>query len=382
MFISYAQNFEDIMLWRALKHVEKGFYIDVGANDPIIDSVTKAFYDRGWQGINIEPIFSHFTDLQKTRPRDINLCCALGDQVGESYIWECEVRGWATIEKPVIENNIRNGISGTYHRVPLETLATICQEHVKGEIHFLKIDVEGFEKSVLAGGDFKKFRPWIIVVEATSPNTTHENYNEWEHFLTSANYQFAYADGLNRFYVSMEQSKLISALKYPPNVFDNFVLVSQIQAHNRAQESEELLYKTRAELHYQNHLAEIRALQLKAVYESSSWKITKPIRIFVLSARRILSIFKRYVKLSFNTVIAFIFRGFKLINKFPKLEQFILKVLSRLGIYNLIRSFYKQSNSNDSGVSNVYRFGYLSPRASAIYADLKVAINRQPKDSD
>ena len=55
-FISYAQNFEDIRLWRALKFFENGFYIDVGANDPTHDSVTKAFYDRGWSGINVEPM--------------------------------------------------------------------------------------------------------------------------------------------------------------------------------------------------------------------------------------------------------------------------------------------------------------------------------------
>lgn len=55
-FISYAQNFEDVRLWRVLKQFEHGFYIDVGANDPRHHSVTKAFYDHGWQGINVEPM--------------------------------------------------------------------------------------------------------------------------------------------------------------------------------------------------------------------------------------------------------------------------------------------------------------------------------------
>jgi glycosyltransferase involved in cell wall biosynthesis len=55
IFVSYAQNFEDVMLWRALRSVERGFYIDVGANDPTLYSVTKAFHIRGWRGINIEP---------------------------------------------------------------------------------------------------------------------------------------------------------------------------------------------------------------------------------------------------------------------------------------------------------------------------------------
>ena len=46
MFISYAQNFEDVILWRALNHVENGFYVDVGAMDPTEHSVTKAFYNE------------------------------------------------------------------------------------------------------------------------------------------------------------------------------------------------------------------------------------------------------------------------------------------------------------------------------------------------
>ena len=49
MFVSYAQNFEDVILNRIFKDKESGFYIDVGAHHPIYDSVTKAFYERGWQ---------------------------------------------------------------------------------------------------------------------------------------------------------------------------------------------------------------------------------------------------------------------------------------------------------------------------------------------
>jgi hypothetical protein len=54
--ISYAQNREDILLWRALRDLSGGFYIDVGAEDPTQNSVTRAFYERGWHGINVEPV--------------------------------------------------------------------------------------------------------------------------------------------------------------------------------------------------------------------------------------------------------------------------------------------------------------------------------------
>ena len=55
MIISYAQNFEDVLLWRALKQVRNGFYIDIGAQHPEHDSVSKLFYDHGWRGVHVEP---------------------------------------------------------------------------------------------------------------------------------------------------------------------------------------------------------------------------------------------------------------------------------------------------------------------------------------
>ena len=53
--VSYAQNFEDVMLRRALQDIESGFYVDIGAADPDLDSVTRWFYSNGWRGINVEP---------------------------------------------------------------------------------------------------------------------------------------------------------------------------------------------------------------------------------------------------------------------------------------------------------------------------------------
>jgi FkbM family methyltransferase len=222
-FISYAQNYEDVMLWRALRHIERGFYIDVGANDPTIDSVTRAFYDRGWRGINIEPLASHYKDLQVERPRDINLCCAAGETSGEIEILECDIRGWATAEQSVADKYVREGHEGVKHRVPLRTLSDICQEYVSGEIHFLKIDVEGLEKDVISGADFHKFRPWVIVVEATLPNSQVENYVGWDSILTAASYDYVYFDGLNRFYVAHEHSELNEHFRVPPNIFDAFI---------------------------------------------------------------------------------------------------------------------------------------------------------------
>src|SRR2546423_10649850 len=65
--ITYAQNFEDVILARVFSGCTDGFYVDVGAGDPLNLSVTKWFYDLGWDGINIEPNRALFKRLVEAR---------------------------------------------------------------------------------------------------------------------------------------------------------------------------------------------------------------------------------------------------------------------------------------------------------------------------
>ena len=95
-FVSYAQNNEDVMLARVFRGLDAGFYIDVGAQDPRIDSVTKAFYDLGWRGINLEPVAFWYQKLCQDRPRDINLCLAAGAAEGVVDFYEIVDTGLST----------------------------------------------------------------------------------------------------------------------------------------------------------------------------------------------------------------------------------------------------------------------------------------------
>ncbi len=96
-FVTYAQNFEDVILWRALKHVDRGFYVDCGAYDPTRQSVTKAFYDRGWRGINIEPIPSLLQEFVVQRPLDTNLAIAVSDGSDGAELYEVGGTGLSTL---------------------------------------------------------------------------------------------------------------------------------------------------------------------------------------------------------------------------------------------------------------------------------------------
>lgn len=284
-FISYAQNFEDVLLFRAFKNIDNGFYIDVGANDPEIDSVTKAFYDRGWSGINCEPLISHFEDLEKARPRDINLNYAVGDVEGEFQIWECEIRGWATLSEEVKIKHEAMGLECKANQVAQTTLTKICSEHVKNQIHFLKIDVEGFEEQVLKGFDFKRFRPWILVIEAIIPSSQIPNFQTWEPILLQSDYRCVYTDGLNRYYLADEHQELSEFFKLPVNVSDEYVSAALVAAENRIKEQEtQLIEFEKRILNLQDHICSMqKELQettdhIQSIFDSTSWRITSPLR--------------------------------------------------------------------------------------------------------
>lgn len=222
--VSYAQNFEDVMLWRALGHVQSGFYVDVGAQRPDVDSVTRLFYDLGWRGINIEPVEQWHRELVDRRPRDINVNVAAGRSEGEIELRVFSDTGLSTAVDAFASDHAERGFVPEIRQVRVRTLQSICEEFHVAPIHFLKIDVEGFECDVLAGLDLDRVRPWVVVVEATLPNSRITNFEAWEGILLGADYQFAYFDGLNRFYVAVEHSELLQSFAAPPNVFDDFTL--------------------------------------------------------------------------------------------------------------------------------------------------------------
>jgi len=220
--ISYAQNFEDVMLWRALGRVPNGCYIDVGAWDPVIDSVSKAFYDHGWRGIHIEPVSEQAEALRRARPDEIVIEALLGATLGEREFYLIPTTGLSTACPGFAEQHRQSGWAVESQTLPVTTLAYVFDQVGPHPIHWLKIDVEGMENEVLTGwGDHPK-RPWILVVEATAPMSQIPSWTDWEEQLLSRDYQFVYFDGLNRFYLHADHCELFPLMQTPPNIFDTF----------------------------------------------------------------------------------------------------------------------------------------------------------------
>ncbi len=224
---SFADNFEDVVIQRAFDLGSRGFYIDVGAYNPVEHSVTKHFYEQGWRGINIEPNPEPFALLKADRTRDINLNIGLSDHAGELTLFEAPGACWSAEPRLLTGYFAADEADLVRRTVPVQTLAEVCSRHVPlgTTIDFLKVDVEGHELEVFEGGDWSRFRPRIVVAESNGSDT-------WEAVLREAGYHFTLFDGVNRFYVRDEDARLIPRLKAPANASDCFLIHGYLKRIN------------------------------------------------------------------------------------------------------------------------------------------------------
>ena len=220
--MSYAQRFEDLYLARCFGERDTGFYIDVGAGHPVFDNVSFAFYLRGWSGITVEPNPALARLCRAVRPRDIACETLVGAEPGEAMFYiVSEFHGFSTV-LAAHADAARKEFGKESHTIvrPMVTLAQLCELHAPAAIDFLKVDVEGLEAAVLAGNDWRRFRPKVVVVEALAAHTQTPAWDQWEPLLAAHGYSYACFDSLNRYYVAEEASELAARLQEPPDFSD------------------------------------------------------------------------------------------------------------------------------------------------------------------
>jgi FkbM family methyltransferase len=223
MILSYAQNMEDVVLAQVFASdamtANGGTYIDIGGGHAVADNVTFALYLQGWRGVVVEPQVKLAAPYATIRPRDVVVSALVGRVVGEAAFHEVDkLHGFSTMVEANAAQAAGFGTSYATKTLPMTTLAALCEAHHLTRIDLLKIDVEGAEADVLAGNEWQRFRPRVLCVEAVAPGTMADNWAGWEPQLLAEGYQFAYFDGLNRFYVAAECAAL--ATRFPQSRTD------------------------------------------------------------------------------------------------------------------------------------------------------------------
>ena len=254
LMVSYAGSAEDVMLRRFFGDQASGFFVDVGAHDPVVGSVTHHFALSGWQGINIEPLPAFFQRLVEARPNDINLNVAVSQAFGTlDLIVNKTEPGLSTMTQELADGYERAGHHLERIRVPTRPLADIVREHCADRtVDFLKVDAEGHELEILRGVDLSVWRPRVVLIEAGYKPEV------WAPILVNARYVLAGSDLWNRYYIRVEEEERAGLLRCPANVCDRYIAFD----HARA-------LQARAEWESLGPLVRTMARTLRRVMESS-----------------------------------------------------------------------------------------------------------------
>lgn len=189
---TYSTSGEDVVLANLFSTRENGFYVDVGAFHPFYLSNTYILYKKGWSGLNIDPNPDSIKAFNKYRPRDKNVCLAVGDK-GEMTYYRFSHAGANTLSKEIAERKKEEPwmtLLGE-EKIKITPLSEILEKYLpaKTTIDVLDIDVEGLDYEVLESNNWEKFKPRVILIEVRNFDVSIANENEVYRFLTYRGYK-------------------------------------------------------------------------------------------------------------------------------------------------------------------------------------------------
>jgi FkbM family methyltransferase len=173
-----------------------GYFVEVGANDPVIDSKTWNLEQKGWTGLLVEPQPEHADRLRSMRKSDV-ACFACGPSSRHGTTMTLYVAGVRGIHASL---NHDHHVAGSHVtktiRVPIRTLDSVLHEYkAPRPINLLAVDTEGSDVDVLEGADLDTWKPQLILVEDLVLNLSTHTY------LKGRGYRWIRRTGLNSWYV-------------------------------------------------------------------------------------------------------------------------------------------------------------------------------------
>ena len=186
------------LLVQAFFGERRGFYVDVGANDPVLDSQSQHLEALGWTGLLIEPDPDCCKLLRKTRTGTVvEMACSSQENAGKQLLLNRAGPHSTLEDKPIaLGAVVRSTVA-----VQCETLDEILRSH-NAPVGFdlLSIDIEGHELVALSGFSFATWKPRLVLIE------DHVTHLKKHHLMRQNHYQLLMRTGLNSWYVPCEES--------------------------------------------------------------------------------------------------------------------------------------------------------------------------------
>jgi FkbM family methyltransferase len=206
---SYSQQAEDLFLQDYFGDNQKGFYIDIGAFDPVKYSNTHSLFKQGWSGINIDPNPETIEKFNEQRPADINLNIGISSEnISLKYYMfnNPAVNSFSTAHVEMWRK--QRGFKVIKEiEVQTTTLFEIAKSHKLNEIKvdMMNVDVEGLGVDVIQSNDWDFFRPKLIVLEIDNIYSSDFSNNESIQYLKSVGYGICRISGITAFFIDQRE---------------------------------------------------------------------------------------------------------------------------------------------------------------------------------
>ena len=192
--------FQDNLVWQFFSCRHEGFFIEVGANDPIDGSLTWLLEQNGWRGILVEPQSRLYPLLKGRRPASVivQAACTAPEKRGlaDLHIPSDDLNPFATLA-PNLDD-----LSVQYERTEKTealTLDEVIERAGQGrKVDFVSIDTEGTELDVLRGFSIERHHPSLVLVEDKGHSLDKHRH------LVQHGYKLAKRTELNNWYVPRE----------------------------------------------------------------------------------------------------------------------------------------------------------------------------------
>ena len=184
---SYGFESEDLYINEYLKNIQNGFYVDIGAFNPIRGSNTYLLYKRGWSGINVDADKNSIRMFKILRRKDYNFNYAVSSTESKkiNLFYEKHSSAVKTISKKFRDLALKNY---KIKKVKTSNFEDIIKKtnFLNRQIDFLNIDCEGSDFDVLKLIDLVKYKPKLICIEINSYAIKDiKNSNVYKHLLNN-----------------------------------------------------------------------------------------------------------------------------------------------------------------------------------------------------
>src|SRR5690606_4215569 len=193
----YSQNAEEKIILDYFGS-ETGTFIDIGANDGVTFSNTRALAERGWRGVLVEPspqAFAKLKDLYNGHKGFYTYPYAISDHNGKAMLQEsgplCSAADVGLVSTFHAEEKARFSKSVRYSPIEVKTFRwkTFLNRLSVKEFDFVSMDCEGDELNILPQMDLTATR--MICIEWNGKQDLKTEYEK-------------YLDGFNLIYTSAE----------------------------------------------------------------------------------------------------------------------------------------------------------------------------------